>query len=171
MERVSMIRRIYLIPMLAVCLCAGHAVSQVPAPERDAVERVASPHVPTAAANEKKIAPRADIIPRTEIVGYFPQWGVYNRRYVPLDLVLSGAIKSLTQIDYAQGNIKDSACVVADPQADMDLIYKAEDSIDGKADDPNAPLRGNFHQLQLLRKLYPKLRIISLCALVHGALS
>jgi chitinase len=147
--------------MLAVCLCAGPALSQgpVPAPERDAVERVASPHVPTPAADEKKIE-RADAVPRTEIVGYFPQWGVYNRRYVPLDLVKSGAIKSLTQIDYAQGNIKDSACVVADPQADMNLIYKAEDSIDGQADDPNAPLRGNFHQLQLLRKLYPKLRII-----------
>ena len=96
----------------------------------------------------------------TAIVGYFPQWGIYNRRYVPLDLVKSGAINTLTQIDYAQGNIKDSACIVADPVADLNVPFKAEDSIDGVADAPDALLRGNFHQLQLLRKRYPKLRIL-----------
>jgi chitinase len=95
-----------------------------------------------------------------EIVGYFPQWGIYNRRYVPLDLIKSGAIKSLTQLDYAQVNIKDNACIVADPLADTNIPYKAEDSVDGNADAPDAPLRGNFHQLQLLRRMYPKLRIL-----------
>jgi chitinase len=95
-----------------------------------------------------------------EIVGYFPQWGIYNRRYVPLDLIKSGAIKTLTQLDYAQANIKENACIVADPQADMNIAYKAEDSIDGNADAPDALLRGNFHQLQLLRKRYPELRIL-----------
>ena len=98
--------------------------------------------------------------PTREVVGYFPQWGVYNRRYVPLDLITSGAIKSLTQLDYAQANIKDNACIVADPQADLNIAFKAEDSIDGVADAPDSLLRGNFHQLQLLRKRYPKLRII-----------
>ncbi len=94
------------------------------------------------------------------IVGYYPQWGIYNRRYVPLDLIHSGAVKTLTQLDYAQGNIKDNACIVADPQADMNIAYKAEDSVDGVADAPDAPLRGNFHQLLLLRRQYPKLRIL-----------
>ncbi len=94
------------------------------------------------------------------MVGYFPQWGVYNRRYVPLDLIRSGAVRTLTQLDYAQGNIHDNACVVADPQADLNIAFKAEDSIDGAADAPDAPLRGNFHQLQLLHKRYPKLRIL-----------
>ena len=104
---------------------------------------------------------RATRSPSTEeIVGYFPQWGIYNRRYVPLDLIKSGAIKSLTQLDYAQANIKDNACIVADAQADTNIVFKAEDSVDGNADTPDAPLRGNFHQLQLLRRLYPKLRIL-----------
>ncbi|MGI4758301.1 MAG: glycoside hydrolase family 18 protein [Janthinobacterium lividum] len=98
--------------------------------------------------------------PATQIVGYFPQWGIYERRYVPLDLIRSGAMQTLTQIDYAQGNIKDNACVVADPQADLNIAFKAEDSIDGVADAPDTLLRGNFHQLQLLRKRYPKLRIL-----------
>lgn len=95
-----------------------------------------------------------------QIVGYFPQWGIYERRYVPVDLIHSGALQTLTQIDYAQGNIKDNACVVADPQADLNIAFKAEDSIDGIADAPDAIFRGNFHQLALLRKRYPKLRIL-----------
>ncbi len=94
------------------------------------------------------------------VVGYFPQWGIYERRYVPLDLIKSGAIQSLTQIDYAQGNIKDNACIVADPTADLNIAFKAEDSIDGVADAPEALMKGNFHQLQLLRKRYPGLRIL-----------
>jgi chitinase len=108
---------------------------------------------------QKTLAPRISTEQR-EIVGYFPQWGVYERRYVPLDLIKSGSINSLTQIDYAQANIKDNACIVADQLADMNFAFKAEDSIDGKADAPDSLLRGNFHQLQLLRKQYPKLRII-----------
>ena len=96
----------------------------------------------------------------TQIVGYFPQWGVYNRRYVPLDLIRSGAMQTLTQLDYAQGNIKDNACIVADPTADLNVAFKAEDSVDGNADAPDSLFRGNFHQLQMLRTKYPKLRIL-----------
>jgi len=97
---------------------------------------------------------------RTEVVGYFPQWAIYNRRYIPIDLIHSGAVRSITQLDYAQANIRDNACVIADPLADTNMVFKAEDSIDGIADDPATPLRGNFHQLQLLRQRYPKLRIL-----------
>lgn len=105
-------------------------------------------------------AQRLEATWRPEIVGYFPQWAIYNRRYVPVDLVKSGAVQSLTQIDYAQANIRDNACVVADPLADLNIPFKAEDSINGEADDPTATVRGNFHQLQLLRAVYPKLRIL-----------
>lgn len=97
---------------------------------------------------------------RTEIVGYFPEWGIYNRRYVPIDLIHSGAVRSLTQLDYSQANISNNACALADPKADTDMAFKAEDSIDGIADEPDAPLRGNFNQLQLLKARYPKLRIL-----------
>lgn len=97
---------------------------------------------------------------RTEIVGYFPQWGIYNRRYIPIDLIHSGAVRSLTQLDYSQANISNNACALADPKADTEMVFKAEDSIDGVADEPDAPIRGNFHQLQLLKARYPKLRIL-----------
>ncbi|MEK6398637.1 MAG: glycosyl hydrolase family 18 protein [Terriglobus sp.] len=116
---------------------------------------------PTKAAQRKEVKPRhTEPADSPEIVGYFPQWAIYNRRYIPIDLIHSGAIRSITQLDYAQANIRDNACVVADPLADINMVFKAEDSIDGVADDPATPLRGNFRQLQLLRQLYPKLRVL-----------
>lgn len=97
---------------------------------------------------------------RTEIVGYFPEWGIYNRRYIPIDLIHSGAVRSLTQLDYSQANISNNACALADSKADTEMLFKAEDSIDGVADDVDTLIRGNFHQLQLLKARYPKLRIL-----------
>lgn len=113
-----------------------------------------------AQAIHNKPAVSKAVEPAPQVVGYFPQWGVYNRRYIPLDLIRSGAMQTLTQIDYAQGNIKDNACIVADPTADLNIAFKAEDSIDGVADAPDGLFHGNFHQLQLLRKRYPKLRVL-----------
>ncbi len=95
-----------------------------------------------------------------QVVGYFPQWGVYERRFVPVDLVRSGAIRLLTQLDYAQANIQNNACAIADPQADTNLAFAAADSIDGIADAPTAPLRGDLHQMQLLHARYPQVRLM-----------
>ncbi len=95
-----------------------------------------------------------------QVVGYFPQWGVYEQRFLPVDLVRSGAIRLLTQVDYAQTNIRDNACVIADPQADTNLVFAAADSIDGKADATTAALRGNLHQMQLLHARYPQVHLL-----------
>lgn len=95
-----------------------------------------------------------------QVVGYFPQWGVYGRRFLPRDLVRTGAVRLLTQLNYAQANIQNNVCVVADPQADTNIAFAAADSIDGMADAPAAPLRGNLHQLQLLHARYPQLKLL-----------
>ncbi len=95
-----------------------------------------------------------------QVVGYFPQWGVYEQRFLPRDLLRSGAATLLTQLDYAQTNIANNECAVADPQADTNLVFAAGDSIDGVADAPTAPLRGNFHQMQLLHARVPALRLV-----------
>jgi chitinase len=97
--------------------------------------------------------------PRPLLVGYFPQWGVYNQYFVK-NLVTSGAIRVLDQIDYSQGVIANNRCAIADPNADLNFTYSAENSLDGKADNPAAPLRGNFHQLQELRRRYRKLKML-----------
>jgi len=96
---------------------------------------------------------------RPMLVGYFPQWGVYNQYFVK-NLITAGAVGQLDQIDYSQAVIAENRCAVADPNADLNLVMDANDSVDGKPDDPASPLRGNFHQLQELRRLYPKLRVL-----------
>jgi len=114
---------------------------------------------PALAADRAHIAAPTRAQAHGKVVGYFPQWGVYDNYFVG-NLVHSGAAERLTQINYAQGFIRDSQCVVADPQADMNLAYTVANSVDGVADDPAAILKGNFHQLQKLRRSYPHLRIL-----------
>jgi chitinase len=101
----------------------------------------------------------AEPTPRKLLVGYFPQWGVYSQYFVK-NLVTSGAAGLLDQIDYSQGVIKNNACAIGDPNADLSFVHTAATSLDGKSDDPNAPLRGNFHQLRELRRRYPKLKLL-----------
>lgn len=102
-------------------------------------------------------------IPRSHpiLVGYFPQWGVYAQpKYLVKNLVSSGAAADLDQLNYAQGFVSHGRCSVADPHADLDLLFSAIDSLDGRADDPTAPVNGNFHQLAELKRLYPHLRLL-----------
>jgi chitinase len=94
-------------------------------------------------------------------VGYFPQWGIYDQpQYFVKNLVESGAVSLLDQLNYAQGFIVKARCSVADPNADIQMTYTAANSVDGSSDDPSAPLRGSFHQLQELKKRYPQLKIL-----------
>ena len=51
-------------------------------------------------------------------------------------------------------------CSVADPNADLNMIFSAADSVTGVADDPAQPFRGNLHQLVELKRRYPKLKVL-----------
>jgi chitinase len=95
------------------------------------------------------------------LVGYFPQWGIYNEpQYFVKNLITSGAAPLLDQLNYAQGFIVNARCAVADPNADLNLAYTPVNSVDGSADGPVSLLRGSFHQLQELKKLYPQMKIL-----------
>jgi chitinase len=103
----------------------------------------------------------AEESPKPLLVGYFPQWGIYNDPpYYVKDLITSGSAPLLDQLNYAQGFIVNARCAVADPNADLNLTYTAINSVDGSADNPASPLRGSFHQLQELKKLYPRMKIL-----------
>jgi chitinase len=104
-------------------------------------------------------AAASDKPPRPILIGYYPQWGVYSQYFVK-NLVTSGAAELLDQIDYSQGVIKNNTCAIGDPSADLSFVHTAATSLDGQPDDPAAPLRGNFHQLQELRRRYPKLKVL-----------
>ena len=97
--------------------------------------------------------------PKPILVGYFGQWGVYDD-ILPVSLVTSGAASVLDQINYAQGFVTNGHCTVADPHADLDLPFTAENSITHTADSPTQLFRGNLHQLAELKRLHPKLKLL-----------
>lgn len=94
------------------------------------------------------------------VVGYFTQGGLHRGFFVK-NLVSQGDMEILDQINYSQGHVdQDSQCAIADPNADLNYSFSAENSVDGTADTPDMVLRGNFHQLQELKRLYPNLKIV-----------
>jgi chitinase len=83
-----------------------------------------------------------------------------RRQFYLKDLISQGAATILDQINYSQANIANNRCIVADPVADLTYSFSAGDSVDGTADTPAIPLRGNFHQLQELKRLYPHIKVV-----------
>ena len=114
------------------------------------------PALARTAASRRKI-PEAP--PRPRVVAYFGQWGVYDHFFVK-NLVSSGAVQQLDQINYAQGFVTNGHCSVADPNADLNMSFSAADSVTGVADTPAQPFRGNLHQLAELKRRYPKLKVL-----------
>jgi chitinase len=98
--------------------------------------------------------------PAAEIVGYFTDWGVYERDFQVKDLDTGGAIKKLTHLVYAFGKVTGGRCSPADTWADYQKTMPAADSVDGVADRPADPLRGNFGQLRKLKAEHPALKVI-----------
>jgi chitinase len=86
----------------------------------------------------------------TKVVGYFVSWAVYDRDFHVVDI----PAEKLTHINYAFANISDAGeIVLGDPYADIDKFYPG-DSWDQGA------LRGNFHQLQILKAAHPHLKTL-----------
>ncbi|WP_327181955.1 glycoside hydrolase family 18 protein [Streptomyces sp. NBC_01334] len=96
----------------------------------------------------------------SKVVGYFTDWGIYDRQYYVRNIETSGSADRLTHINYAFGNVTDGKCALGDSWADTDRPFTAEESVDGVADTADQPLGGNFNQLRKLKKLHPKLKVI-----------
>ncbi|MFI1971933.1 chitinase [Streptomyces cinnamoneus] len=95
------------------------------------------------------------------VVGYFTNWGVYERNYHVKNIETSGSAAKLTHINYAFGNVTGGKCAIGDAYADYDKFYDAAGSVDGKADSwDNGALRGNFNQLRKLKKMHPGLKVV-----------
>ena len=93
-------------------------------------------------------------------LGYFTNWGVYGRNYHVKNLVTSGSAEKITHINYAFGNVSGGKCTIGDAYADYDKAYTADQSVDGKADTWDQPLRGNFNQLRKLKAQYPHIKVL-----------
>ncbi|MFJ1750228.1 glycoside hydrolase family 18 protein [Streptomyces sp. NPDC088116] len=110
-------------------------------------ETPAAAPAPAAAAGDK-------------VVGYFTNWGVYDRNYHVKNIETSGSAAKLTHINYAFGNVAGGKCTIGDSFADYEKAYTADQSVDGTADAWDQPLRGNFNQLRKLKKLHPGLKVV-----------
>jgi chitinase len=83
------------------------------------------------------------------MIGYYAQWDTYDRDYQVADL--PGA--QLDVINYGFIDIKDGKCVTGDAWADYQKPFPGDPA------DP-AAVRGNFHQLQLLKQKFPHLKVL-----------
>lgn len=105
--------------------------------------------------------PAATAAPARKLVGYFTEWGVYDRDYHVKNVETSGSAAKLTHINYAFGNVTNGQCAIGDTYAAYDKAYSAADSVDGVADTWDAgALRGNFGQLERLKAMHPGLKVI-----------
>ena len=98
---------------------------------------------------------------RPLLTGYFPQWGLYNEpKFLVKNLATAPGSPMLDQINYAQGFVTNGHCSVADPRADTDYRFTAEQSVDGIADSEGPVLKGYLGQLIKLKLRYPSLKLI-----------
>ncbi|WP_425443925.1 glycosyl hydrolase family 18 protein [Streptomyces aidingensis] len=93
-------------------------------------------------------------------LGYFTEWGIYQRDYQVRNIAASGSAEKLTHINYAFGNVQGGKCVMGDAYAATDKAFTAAESVDGVADTWDQPLRGNFNQLKKLKEQYPHLKVL-----------
>ncbi|MEV0439362.1 glycoside hydrolase family 18 chitinase [Streptomyces spectabilis] len=93
-------------------------------------------------------------------LGYFTNWGIYQRNYNVKNIVTSGSAEKITHINYAFGNVQGGKCTIGDAYADYDKAVPANLSVDGVGDTWDQPLRGNFNQLRKLKAKYPHIKVL-----------
>ncbi|GGW76727.1 glycoside hydrolase family 18 protein [Streptomyces griseoloalbus] len=96
----------------------------------------------------------------SKVIGYFTEWGTYDRKYYVKNIDTSGSADKLTHINYAFGNVTGGKCAIGDSYAATERTYTAAESVDGVADTWDQPLRGTFNQLLELKKKHPDLKVL-----------
>src|SRR4051812_34210001 len=96
---------------------------------------------PTAFAQQEKSDKR--------IVAYYIEWSIYQRKFNVADI----PAEKITHINYAFAKIVNGECALFDSYAAIDKAYPG-DTWDAGV------LRGNFKQLQLLKKKHPHLKTL-----------
>jgi len=98
---------------------------------------------------------------RPQVTGYYAERHAANGDYPLKQLAGYGAAALLTQLDYAFGKVAKNSCQVPNPDLELKRAYSAAESVDGNTDSSDAnQLRGTFHQLQELKKKFPKVKVL-----------
>ncbi|RXZ68458.1 glycoside hydrolase family 18 protein [Agromyces albus] len=100
-------------------------------------------------------------------VGYLMSDAPVTRDYQIEDLFDTGAIRDITHVNYAFGNVTaDLRCDILDAAGEGDAhndflrLVSAADSVDGKKDKPAQALAGNFNQLRKLKERSPETKVL-----------
>ncbi len=95
---------------------------------------------------------------RTPLVAaYWGPYSVYDGRYLPRDL--PAGMMQVLYVDMAYPT-RSGTCA-ADPYVERTRRYGATESVNGRADSANPrSMGGVVHQLQMIRRRHPKLRVI-----------
>ena len=95
------------------------------------------------------------------VVGYFLQGSIYAPApYLVKNLISPDGKLLVDQINYSQGFVSGGHCTVADPHADLDYAFSADQSVDGRTDAPGQRFAGYLHQLAELKRRFPKLKLL-----------
>lgn len=103
-----------------------------------------------------------------QIVGYFVQWGMYERNYRVKQIKDTGSADKLTAINYAFANVSTGGTCYeetrlgwGDSSADYGVVYSDAQSVDGVGDEAiGQPVKGHFNQLKKLKAMYPNLKVL-----------
>jgi GH18 family chitinase len=90
--------------------------------------------------NNKTGVATSNVLTMKKYIGYFVEWGIYDRKFKPSDIPLD----SLTHINYAFGKIANGELLQADEWADTQIAYPG--------DTESQPFKGNFWQLNVVAK-------------------
>jgi chitinase len=121
---------------------------------------LAAPSAPADPVRAAAPAPASAQASVGKVVGYFTEWGVYDRNYHVKNVETSGSAAKLTHINYAFGNVTNGGCAIGDAYADYQKTYDAAGSVDGVADTWDQPLAGSFNQLKKLKAKHPGLKVL-----------
>nr|4W5U_A Chain A, Chitinase [Streptomyces thermoviolaceus]4W5U_B Chain B, Chitinase [Streptomyces thermoviolaceus] len=120
----------------------------------------AQPAMAMATDHSPTVETRAAADNGTVKLGYFTEWGTYDRNFNVKNLDTSGTAAKITHINYAFGNVTGGKCAIGDSYADYDKAFTADQSVSGQADTWDQPLRGNFNQLRQLKAKYPHIKVL-----------
>ena len=81
-----------------------------------------------ATASDSARKPAGKAAADSKVVGYFTDWGIYQRNYHVKNIETSGSAAKLTHINYAFGNVTGGKCAIGDAYADYEKAYTAEQS-------------------------------------------
>ncbi|MEO3977721.1 glycosyl hydrolase family 18 protein [Streptomyces sp. CAU 1734] len=94
------------------------------------------------------------------VMGVFTEKGSHERGFRVKDLVTGGSAAELTHLTYGYGTVDGGQCRIGDAHAALERSFTAANSVSGRADTADQPLRGYLNQLRELKAREPRLKLL-----------